>query len=113
MLIGRIFDALSYRVELEVAEWKTNNETWKEYAYPWYHRFFIRAGERPVRNAIELCFMVLIWMLFLWVVQDQIPVKWFDSLKETELQSYFLGLWAAQGNMIAALELIKQQSQAE
>jgi len=53
MLIGRIFNTLSYRVELEINEWKANNETWKEYAYPWYHKFFIWAGEHPVRNAIE------------------------------------------------------------
>jgi hypothetical protein len=96
MLIERIFNSLIYRVELEISEWKANNEIWKEYAYPWYHTFFIKAGEHPVRNAIELCFMVLVWMLFLWVAQDKISVKWFDSLKEAELQSYFLGLWAAQ-----------------
>jgi len=96
MLIGKIFNTLSYRVELEVAEWKATNETWKEYAYPWYHSFFIKAGEHPVRNAIELCFMALVWMLFLWVIQDHFSLQWFELIDDNTLQSYFLGLLAAQ-----------------
>lgn len=102
-MLGKLFKTLTYRVEQEEKEWRSNNEIRQEFAYGWLRKFPIYLARKRFKRP----FLIFLLFAFSTFVISLLPSEYlFDSptyFNRSNLISYFTILWGAQATLAALI----------
>ena len=89
---------------LELREWHKSNQTAREYAWPWYQRALIAAGNNPVCVPFGLFLAVLFLSAVAWGCHAYYAPEIVISLPSAlRLEQRFFTLWAVQATIAAMI----------
>ena len=103
-MLGRLLNTLSYRLGLELREWHKSNKTAREYAWPWYQKALITAGNNPVSIPFGLFLAVLFLSAVAWGCHAYYAPEIFIPLSSfLRLEQRFFTLWTVQATIAAMI----------
>ena len=102
-LFGKLFETLTYRVEQEEKEWRSNNEIRQEFAYGWLRKFPIYLARKRFKRPF---FIFLLFLASTFVI-NLLPAHYLfeppANFDRSNFISYFTILWGGQATLAALI----------
>jgi len=102
-LFGKLFKTLTYRVEQEEKEWRSNNEIRQEFAYGWLRKFPIYLARKRFKRPFLIFLLFAFSTFILYLLRAEYLYGLPTDFNRSNLISYFTILWGAQATLAALI----------